>query len=447
MKNIYNISQYIIKILVMLLLVVFLSACGEDNELASGADPCSPEGSKASNATCVDVNDVGCLGCNIFTLMFNAVSVNIMRMHGQLTQGAMALMMVCFSIWLVLRLLKFVSSVSESSISQVWNEILKQGFLCLFCGYLASSPTMLIYAVNTFVYPIYAAFLKLGIAIMETSVTEGDTGQATIFKVFGEVVSVKGVSLKCTFDKAGIITEKGFPQEFLNTIVCMIKVLKTYLAIGGKISSTLMRQSTSFSGTIAGFILMLYFLIVRIGFVFYLVDTIFQMGIVILLLPMFILSYAFKSTRKWTTNAIQKILASAGFLMCFSVIVTLVLRGMIELIKNNPAIFDPTNAQEEVSSFGLGFLCLLLIGFLVYGSMGVTQQITGALIGGKVDNKFQQNLTKVLDMVKGWALSAGAAAVSFGVSCMPTGVQNFINNANALRGQGKRVKGDTEDKK
>ena len=449
MKNISNISQNIIKILVMVLLVVFLSACGEDNDLVSGDNPCSETGSKADNATCIDVQDTRCLGCNIFALMFNAVSINVMRMHGHLTQGAMALMMVCFSVWLALRLLKFVSSVSESSISQVWNEILKQGFLCLFCGILASSPSMLIYVVKTFVYPIYASFLKLGIAIMETSITDGDTGQATIFNVFGEVVSVKGVSLKCTFDELGIITEKGFPPEFLNTIKCMINVLRTYLAIGGKISGTLMRHAP-FSGKIAGFVLMLYFLVVRIGFVFYLVDTIFQMGIVILILPVFIMAYAFKSTRSWTTKALNKILASAGFLMCFSIIVVMTLRAMIELIKNNPSIFNPTNAQAEVSSFGIGFLCLLLIGFLIYSSMSIAQQITGSLINGKVDKKFQEKLTKALDMVKGWALSAGAAALSYGVSFMPNNVQEFIKKVNETRKRLNRLRGkglDDKDKK
>lgn len=441
MKNICNISKILPKILVMLLLVVFLAACGEDNELADADNACEVQVEGAERSKCMDTDDVGCLGCQIFTLMFNAVSSNVMHMHGQLTQGAMALMMVCFSVWLAIRLLKFVSSVSESSISQVWNEILKQGFLCLFCGILASSPSMLIYAVNTFVYPIYAAMLKLGIAIMETTVKEGDTGQTTTFTVFGQVTAIQGVNLGCTFDKVGLVTEKGFPKEFLDTIVCMIKTLKTYLAIGGKISLSLVSQSASFMGIVTGFVLLAFFWVVRIGFVFYLVDTIFQMGIIILVLPIFIMSYAFNTTRKWTTIAIQNTLASAGFLMCFSVVVTLVLRGMIELIKNNPSIFNPTDAEHTVANLGLGFLCLLLIGFLIYGSMGITQQIAGALIGAEVDAKFQEKLRKALDMVKGWAIAAGGAALSLSSSLLPQGLHDSIEKIKKLRKRANKLRG------
>ncbi|MBR1948348.1 MAG: type IV secretion system protein [Alphaproteobacteria bacterium] len=441
MKNICNISQHLKKILVMLLLVVFLAACGKNDDVVVGGS-CSVE--DGGRVDCADVNDAKCLGCSIFTLMFNAVSVNVMKLHGQLTSGAMSLMMVCFSLWLAIRLLKFVSSVSESSISQVWNEIIRQGFLCLFCGILASSPSMLIYAVNTFVYPIYVAFLRLGIAIMEAAVTNSDD-TASSFVVFGSTVTIAKTSMTCTFNSAGIITKNGYPPELLNTIVCMIKLLKHYLAIGGDISVTLMKQSSGagvfIMGKIAGMVLMAFFWVVRIGFVFYLVDTIFQMGIIILLLPIFIMAYAFKKTREWTTIGIKNILASAGFLMCFSIIVTLVLRAMIELIVHNPSIFNPKKAEMEMANLGLGFLCLLLIGFLIYGSMGVSQQIVGSLIGGGIDANFQQKMRAALAKVKGWAMKGLGSAVSFGTSLLPATVQEKLKSIEAAKNKINRMAG------
>ena len=102
----------------------------------------------------------------------------------------------------------------------------------------------------------------------------------------------------------------------------------------------------------------------------------------------------------------------------------MVLRSMIEIIKNNPEIFNPTNDQKDVASFGLGLLCLLLIGFLIYGSMGVTQQITNALIGAEVSTKFQENMIKALDKIKGWVVKGLGALISQGTNLMP---QNVID--------------------
>lgn len=429
MKNIYNISQILKKILVIVLLVVSLTACEQNGDLI-GEKTC--ETNDANSIECTATKDTWCLGCSIFTLMFNAVSANIMKLHGQLNSGAMALMMIGFSIWLVIRLLKFVSSVSESSISQIWNEIIKQAFLCLFCGILASSPAMLIYTVNTFVYPIYVTFLKIGIAIMESAVSNS-SGAPSTFELFGETINVGQVNIVCTFEKSGIITQDGFPKEFLNAIVCMIRVLTEYLGVGSQISHDLMRQNASYMGMITGFFLMCFFWVVRIGFVFYLVDTIFQMGIIILLLPIFIMSYAFKTTRSWAGKAFTNLLSSAAFLMCFSMIVTLVLRAMVELIAKNPNVFDPENKEFEMANLGIGFMCLILIGFLIYESMGVTQQIAGSLIGGGGKNEFQKNLVKALDKVKGWGLKILSSAVSFGASLLPASIQEKIHKIENLR--------------
>ncbi len=436
MKNIYNISQLLKKILVIVLLVMSLAACGENEELVNKA--CSS--SESNQTDCVDTSDAGCLGCSIFALMFRAVSTNTMKLHGQLTNGAMAIMMVAFSIWLAVRLLKFVSSVTESSISQVWNEIIKQAFLCLVCGFLASSPSALVYAVNTFVYPIYATFLKIGIAIMENAVANSD-GTAQTVLLFGETTNIGQVNITCTFDKAGIITEQGFPQAFLDTITCMIRVLKSYLGVGGQISVDLMKQDASFMGRLAGFTLLIFFWIVRIGFVFFLVDTIFQMGIIMLVLPIFILSYAFQATRSWTTTIFKNLLTSAAFLMCFSIIVTLVLRAMIELINGNKAIFSPSNPEFQMATLGIGFLCLLLIGFLIYGSMGVASQITGAIIGNKPDDNFQKKLLEAAKMVQGWVVKGLSAVISQASSMMPAEVVDKIQKIERFRKQVRKLAG------
>lgn len=450
MKNICNISINFSKILVMLLLVVFLSACGENGagDIVVG-EPCETDVENPNiKNNCADVSGKTCLGCQVFDIMFQAVGVSVMRLHSELTSGAMAVMMICFSVWLAKRLLTFVSSVTDSSIAQVWNEIARQAFLCMFCGILASSPSMLVYAVNTFVYPVYAAFIKLGIELLNNALDFGESGSSQKIAVFGAVKELNIVNkegLGCTFDSVGLITTSGFPVEFGETLKCMIKILKEYLSLGGEISFELMKNSSAFTGKMAGLFVYLTFWVVRIMFVFYLVDTIFQMGIIILVLPIFIMAYAFKSTRKWTSAVFKNMIASAGFLMCFSVVVSMILTAMVSLVTKRADIFNPggnmAGAEVVTKDLGISVFCLLLIGFLVQSTMAISQGIMSSLIESSMASNFQKNLKSMLEKAKTLIISGLGSALSHATSVLPDRAINVIKSIKAARAKINRLTG------
>ena len=99
---------------------------------------------------------------------------------------------------------------------------------------------------------------------------------------------------------------------------CMVCSLVERLHLGADVALAAM-----FSGTILAFIsgllVFLIFYVVGFGFVFYLVDSLFRFGMMILLLPIFIMAYAFGPTRKWTGIGFSNIMNSAAFLMAFSI--------------------------------------------------------------------------------------------------------------------------------
>ena len=217
---------------------------------------------------------------------------------------------------------------------------------------------------------------------------------------------------------------------------CMIRLLSSYLTIGREISFTVMENSdNNLLSIVMGIILYLFFFVVQIGFSFYLIDTIFQMGIIILLLPLYILSYAFGPTRAWTKKGFGHVLASSAFMMCFSIIVALVLVAMVGLIEQNPSIFNPEDLESNMKDISLGFLCLLLIGFLIYGSMGVSQQLTSGLLGVGMSANFQKNLKAAIQGIGSAILSGIAALATMGTSAM---VQSKIR---LIRGIGKTIQG------
>ncbi len=398
------------KLAVITATIVLLGACTkEPDQLSSGT---------------IDVSDQSCLSCNILTDIYDAVGSQVGVMYGHFTSAAMPVMMVAFSVWLALRLLKFVSSVTESNAGEVWNEIIRKAFVCVLCGTLASSSGMLLYVINSLVFPVYSAFLKLGVDILNTSFTSSlEEG----FVVFGTQIDVKGVNMNCSIEGTILSSAGEFPNSLKNTMRCMIQLVSTYLTIGGDIAIEVMNQGgLNLTSKIMGIILYLFFWVVKIGFSFYLVDTIFQMGIIIMLLPLYIVSYAFGPTREWTKKGFVHILASSAFMMCFSVIISLVLVAMVSLIQNNPSIFNPEDLQANMKDISIGFLCLLLIGFLIYGSMGVSQQITSSLLGVGMSANFQKNLKAMVKGIGGAILSGLGSLVTFGLSMAPQSSIKFI---------------------
>ena len=432
MRCLTNISGTFKKLLIIVAAVMILGACSDKPSV-------TVEG--------VDTKDQSCLSCEVLNLMYDAVGQNVMLLHDEFSKAAMPIMMIGFSIWLALRLLKFVSSVTETNAGEVWNEIVRKAFICLVCGLLASSSGMLQFVINTIVFPVYLAFMELGLEILQNALSISKEQQSE-FTVFGTNINVEGVTLSCSLEGGLQVTSSGFPESIRNAMDCMISALSAYLTIGGDIAMKSMNQTDSLMGIILGILLYLFFWIVKIGFVFYLVDTIFQMGIIILLLPLFILAYAFEPTKKWTGIGFSHVLASSAFMMCFSIIVALVLSAMISLIVNNQPIFNPADLEANMKDLSIGFLCLLLIGFLIYGSMGVSQQLTSALIGTNMDSKFQKNLKAAVQGLGEAILSGLGTLISWGASLAPESSFKLVRNVvkavkkgNAFRAKLQRLAG------
>lgn len=103
-----------------------------------------------------------CWQAAVVGAIYDTTSHITMGMYSHMTQGAMALMMVAFAVWLSFRIMKHVSSFTEESPAEVWTEVMKKFFLCFVCGLLATSSTGVIWVLNSVIFPIYNAFLELG---------------------------------------------------------------------------------------------------------------------------------------------------------------------------------------------------------------------------------------------------------------------------------------------
>ena len=322
-----NIIQILKMLLIILMAAFMLTACGREN--VNPEDPNKQAAFEITDETGqkeVAAQHRECWQTGMIDMLYENMGKVALGMYAKITDGALPLIMLAFAIWTIFRLLKFVGSFTEDSPAEIWNEIVRKMFVCLICGLIASSTTQLLWLLNTIVFPIYYAFLELGSEILNlaqggNAFKANNTGgiySATI-SFFQEMIPVSQ-PVMCSASGVGkaSLETLSFPSGPREMMDCMICAVNERLTLGFYLSFKVMAGS-GFMPFILGCFILLCFTFVKLGFVFYLVDSLFRFGMMILLLPIFIMAYAFGPTRKWTGIGFSNIMNSAAFLMAFSI--------------------------------------------------------------------------------------------------------------------------------
>lgn len=416
-----DIAKFLKGTLMVLSLVLCLSSCGSDKGKMSAADTTGEQSE-------LEEQQRTCWQANLLEMFYNAMSESSMKAYPKVTKSAMSFMMVAFAIWLSIRILKHLSSLVEESPAEVWTEVGRMAFMCLFCGILASSTEFLLFTLNKFIFPIYYAFLEFGSEILELTVSGSDAnikGQA-----IGERCLFYTNSLVCKAPELEAITTTNskFPDGPSDLMQCLVCATSDRLQIGFVMAKELL-STANFTSVIIGLVIYCIFIIVKISFVFYIVDSIFRMNIVVIILPFLILAYPFKITKKWATSGVLTILNSAACVMCIAIIATMSILAMQYLINDNAQHFGDQDMYRE---FGPIPLSILLISFLILKTSGLAVALAGKLVGGGGDTNFQKKIGKLAAFV-------GKKLFAFVTSGAGKIVTNAIEKNEKLREARKKV--------
>ena len=378
-----NIKQFLKAAMIICFAVFMLTGCGDDSTSQKN-------GAFADDSSTVANNHRDCWQSGMIQLLYEEMGKVAMGMYTRITDGALPLMMIAFALWTVFRLLKFVGSFTEDSPAEIWNEIVRKLFVCLICGLIASSTTQLLWLLNTIVFPIYYAFLELGAAILTSANGEEafKTGKTAV-EVLGESIN-NSRPLMCSAPAVGkaSIENLSFPDGPRTMMDCMICAVNERLTLGYKLSFEAMKLP-GFMPILIGLFLLICFTFVKLGFVFYLVDSIFRFTMMVTILPILVMSYAFKQTESWAKTGFKTIINSAALMMFIAVMIAMALLAMEQILSDNSDIFNNGMSFKELS---VPFMCLILVGFLILSSIKLAQQVTDSLVGGNSESKFQSRV-------------------------------------------------------
>lgn len=419
--------------LMVLALVICLAGCqSSEKGNISGAEL---EGEQSE----LDEQQRACWQGGVLEMFYNAMAESSMKAYPQVTKGAMPFMMVAFAIWLSLRLLKHTSSVVEEAPAEVWTEITRMAFLCLFCGLLASSTTFLLFTLNKFIFPVYYAFLEYGSRVVSLAADGQDIdgkgqllGDTCIFYTNSLVCAAPALTPVSYVNGAA-----SFPTGPSDMMQCLVCATSDRMQIGFLISKELL-SATSLSSWVSGMSIFLIFVIVKISFVFYLVDSIFRMNIVVIILPFLILAFPFKFSRKWTKEGLLTIFNSAAVMMCIAIIATMSMLAMQTIINDN---YDFLGDKQAYQEFGIVMLSMILIAFLVLKSIGLAVSLAGSLVGGGGNTNFQKKIAKLA----AWTGKKLLGLVTAGASVPFTKAVESIKVLRETKNKVQKAKGNASD--
>lgn len=391
MEKKFDITK-ILRVVAMFSLVFLLIGCGKTDDVNTAVK--DTDGNVVSEEQ-MEANTKDCWQAAVVGTIYETTGKLTMSMYTRLTEGAMALMMVAFAVWLCFRMMKHVSSFTEESPAEVWTEVSRQFFLCFVCGLLASSTEGVLFVLNSIIFPVYNAFLELGSAMIQNVSVQGNGS----FNYNAKVMNVPfSGEISAEYDivcKAGVLSKAsidGFPGEPAKMMECLTCAINERLNFGIKLGWIVMIQK-GIMAFFCGLILVCVFLFVKLGFAFYLVDAIFRFAMMVMLLPLLIMSYAFKATRKWMQVGFMTILNSAAFMMCIAIVMIMIFAATQQVLIEQKEILED---KDSFADFSVPFIMLLLIAFLTVGALGVAKDIADNLIGGGGEANVQKQFAKAL---------------------------------------------------
>ncbi len=436
-KKLASIS-FIKTIAIILLSTIFLSACGDTPTECKGITAQEFEDAGVADGDCSAykiAKQRECWQADILDIIYTAMGTITMDAYEKLTQGAMSVMMVLFSIWFTISLIKYLGSIKEEeSPGAYWTTVLRKFFLCVVCGMIASSSTNLIFILNNVIYPVFNAFLELASYLLAQTSQETSKGN---FTFFGDEYSASQEVCSVTEQLGQQIKDGQFPEGANKMMQCLTCNISDKLNIGFTLSFKLMAIGVIIPKLI-GFTILAAFTFVKLGFVFYLIEALFKFTMMVVMLPIFIMGYAFEQTRGWMVNGFKVILAGAAYMLAISVVISLSIVAIVQLITGYPEIFNAP--VTEFIEFTPVIMVLLMLAFLIKSTMKVASDTSNMFISAKITTKFQEMLGGILAMIAkgiGVALTAGAAAPVFEKIKIIKKIKDGIEKANEKINQAK----------
>lgn len=392
--------------------VVNSSATAAANQIAQeggGSRDCSVSNYRNSFKSCIF--------CDIFRILFNTASTMAKAAYDTLVGGVINLVIVGTALWIAMTILSYISSFETKDPRNLAKILLNQGFIVIVVIIILSAGS------NDFMSLILEPIFNTGMELGKLAIS-GDGG------------------VTCNPDSTGGILSAsdggGLPPSMGVNILCLID------AIQGKILDIMAVGSSSiciafyikswhhivifphFGYLITGLLLWIGALLLLIIYPWLLVDALLQICVAVVLLPVAIGGYAFKTTRQMFVGKVWGTFLNAMFSFMFLSIVIAILikalddvtadafdRSLVSTGDSGSAYEAIITGAKSIAWWTINLLKLVFIMLLGWAVLGEANKFAGRFSNGISTGGIGSQVgTLAASGARGVANKAGGVALS-----------------------------------
>ena len=314
---------------------------------------------KSQKATCSPTSAIlkniatknKCWPCDVTSTIIAAIQKISIRSYTKINDGAKLLLASIYLMWLAITILVSFAKFGFEKFAEFFTKVLNQTIMVIIIAVILHMPLVQFYKATISPFITYSAALGMRFSeIAQESMGGSNNLYYKIIKAIG--ISASSKCHYCDDMKRAVNKEVSTGQFIdsasINGILCvtcstyrqaapMISLGQVMICLGRSTPQSLgqlpiLSRISQFSGpnvslSLTGYTLVITFSIFTFLVGYFIMTSVFKLGVVFVLMPLFLVAFAFKVSRSYATKAWQLIVFAMGTILIVSILSTMMIIG------------------------------------------------------------------------------------------------------------------------
>lgn len=295
-----------------------------------------------------------CWPCDVTSVIIGGIQKMVLASYDVINNGAKMLLGAIYLLWLAITILISFAKFGFEKFAEFFTKILNQTIVVLIVAALLHAPLVQFYRMTVSPFITYSA----GLAMKFSEIGSDAMGDGLFNKIIKSIgISASSKCSYCSSMKSAIGKEVS-TGEFMDSasirgILCitcstyrqlapMVSLGQTMICLGRTTPETFgsipfLNQFAQFSTpnislTLMGFLLVILFSVLIFLVGYFIMASVFRLGLVLVLMPLFLVAFAFKISRPYATRAWGVIVYAMGTILIVSLTCTMLMMGFSALL-------------------------------------------------------------------------------------------------------------------
>ena len=314
---------------------------------------------KSQKATCSPTSAIlksianknKCWPCDVTSTIIAAIQKISISSYKKINDGAKLLLGTIYLMWLAITILMSFAKFGFEKFAEFFTKLLNQTIIVIIIALILHAPLVQFYKATISPFITYSAALGMRFSeIAQDKMGGSNNLYQKIIKSLGLAASSKCHycdDMKKDVNKE-VSTGQFIDSASINGILCitcstyrqaapMISLGQVMICLGRNTPQSLgqlpiLSRISQFSGpnislTFTGYTLVITFSIFTFLVGYFIMASVFKLGVVFVLMPLFLVAFAFKMSRSYATKAWQLIVFAMGTILIVSILSTMMIIG------------------------------------------------------------------------------------------------------------------------